>query len=519
MSVNAANTRKAVALLARPGEARERLRAALIEAGATIVLDQDPLQTTRESLTLSAPSAVVMVLEPAVEDCLDELDQAFQTVGAAVIYEEADVVARRAGWEAQRWGRHLIAKLYGHNDVLPPGSENDSLFQPEPGRPATPQQLAVDAPWEPHLSEARERAVDLPEDGLKPFDPETDVFGRNRWAADVYEFEAESGLQVGMETEAAVALAEDRPASSPFAIVLDESVTEEKGAEDTPEPAGMAIPSWETGMGEFAIPAEMATPAPEPAGLDLSLEPVEARQSDFAPLPDPVADFAPDAFAPMEPEPTGAESLPSASEYAPPPVAEASPLSEMSLSLVDIEPTADPSERVPGAVLVMAGIGGPDAVRRLLSELPPDFPRPVLVQLRLDGGRYDNLVKQLARASGLPVELAKLGDRLQRSVAYVLPEDVSVHFGAGVAHFVAPDIGEDVIATLPPAESGVLMLSGSDPMRVELSLALGARGGYLAGQVVEGCYDPVAVNLLAAEGVELGTPSQLATELIQRWIE
>ena len=42
-----------------------------------------------------------------------------------------------------------------------------------------------------------------------------------------------------------------------------------------------------------------------------------------------------------------------------------------------------------GAVLIEAGLGGPDAVRQLLGELPEGFPRPVLVRLRLDGGRYD----------------------------------------------------------------------------------------------------------------------------------
>ena len=64
--------------------------------------------------------------------------------------------------------------------------------------------------------------------------------------------------------------------------------------------------------------------------------------------------------------------------------------------------------------MLFAGIGGPDAVRKLLAELPPDLSRPVLVQLRLDGGRYDNLVKQLERVSALPVLLAKAGEAAAR---------------------------------------------------------------------------------------------------------
>lgn len=517
MSANDVNAVKPVALLARPGEAHERLRAALIDAGAMIVLDQDPLLTTRESLIRSAPSAVVMMLEPAVEDCLEELEMAFQAIGTAVIYEEADVVARRAGWESQRWGRHLIAKLYGHNDVLPPGSEKDGAFQLEPGKPVTPQELAAGAQWEPHLHEALERAEDLPEDSLKPFNPDTDVFGGSRWSTEAEDAEAEADV----EPEAG---AEE---SSPFAIVLENLAEEEIEEEETPQ-----LPDDEPLAEPDPVVQQESSPSQQPARLEPKFENFGFSMemmlpSDSSPPPETEAetetDFSPESFVFPESAPPRAASVPPplgpvpepVPEYVPEPIPERPP----SLSLVDIEPTIDPRERVAGAILVMAGIGGPDAVRRLLSELPPDFPRPVLVQLRLDGGRYDNLVKQMSRVSGLPVTLADVGERLRRANTYVLPENVGVHFENGTAHFVEAVIGDDVIAALPPAESGVLMLSGSDPMRVEMALALSARGGYLAGQAVDGCYDPVAVNLLAADGIELGTPAQLATELMRRWIE
>ena len=62
-----------------------------------------------------------------------------------------------------------------------------------------------------------------------------------------------------------------------------------------------------------------------------------------------------------------------------------------------------------GAVLVLAGIGGPDAVRQLLGALPAGFPRPVLVQQRLDGGRYDRLVAQMQRATHAAGEAGRAG--------------------------------------------------------------------------------------------------------------
>ena len=70
---------------------------------------------------------------------------------------------------------------------------------------------------------------------------------------------------------------------------------------------------------------------------------------------------------------------------------------------------------------------------------------------------------------------------------------------------------------MAPAESAVLVLSGADPARVDAILALASRGGHVAGQALEGCYDAAAVKLLAAGGAELGTPAQLAEWLTARW--
>jgi len=77
--------------------------------------------------------------------------------------------------------------------------------------------------------------------------------------------------------------------------------------------------------------------------------------------------------------------------------------------------------------------------------------------------------------------------------------------------------GGEPIEALPPAESAAIVLSGADTGRVDAVLALAARGGYVAGQALEGCYDAAAVTLLAAGGVELGTPARLAEQLVARW--
>lgn len=440
-----------VALLARPGQARERLREALHQVGAAIVLEDDPAAIDAQTLADAAPSAVLIALEPAIEDALERLDAALDLPGITVIFDEADLAARREGWEAQRWARHLAAKLQGHQDVLPPGRENDTGLQPEPGLPVTPAQLHEGAPIGFHVEEAASFATTVPGDSFYAWQPPADV-------APGFE-----ELQFSRDQAAA---------------------------------------------GDVAAPATV----PEAAAAS--------------------------AAAPVEPEPASAPPALPASAWslvdddAPLVVQARAPLSQMQistegLSLVALDSEADAATdpatgrataAAQGAVLVMAGIGGPDAIRRLLAALPPDFPQPLLVQLRLDGGRYANLVKQIARVSALPVLLAEAGATVGAGNVYILPDDVGVRGGEGAGlRFVVQDAGASVVAGLPAAHSAVLLLSGSDPQQVDDVVALAAQGAWVAGQTGDGCYDPVAGAHLIGRGHPGGDPVQLAQALSARW--
>ncbi|MBB5942476.1 chemotaxis protein CheB [Xanthomonas sp. 3307] len=434
-----------VALLARPGKARERLREALHLVGAAIVLEDDPGAIDAQTLADAAPSAVLIALEPAIEDALERLDAALALPGITVIFDEAELAARREGWEAQRWARHLAAKLQGHQDVLPPGRETETGLQPEPGLPATPAQLHDAAPIGVHVDEAASFAEAAPEDGMYTWQPPADV-------------------APGFE-ELQFARAEAAASEAPV-------VPAAPHADATP-----------------------AAPAAAPAALPAS---AWSLVDDDAPLSAP---------PPREPQ----RSVQFSTEG-------------LSLVALDSEEPTSPSGAGPGAradaargaVLVMAGIGGPDAIRRLLAALPERFPLPLLVQLRLDGGRYGNLVKQIARVSALPVLLAEAGEPVVPGNVYILPDDVGVHGTAGL-RFVAQDAGASVVAGLPAAHSAVLLLSGSDPQQVEAVLALAAQGAWVAGQSGDGCYDPAAGAQLILQGHPGGDPAQLAQALTARW--
>ncbi|MDW7603302.1 chemotaxis protein, partial [Stenotrophomonas maltophilia] len=244
-------------------------------------------------------------LEAAIEDALERLEAVLSAPGLTLVFDEAELAARRDGWEAQRWGRHLAAKLHGHQQVLPPGAEEEPSLQLEPGHPApapAPQEEAL----RPHLEQALSWADDVPADGL--YSP----------PADLHE---------------PIALEQALAALQPV----------------VPEP--LDPPSAPQAL------AEPAAPGTPPVSFDhtawsLVEESIEA--------------------------PVSAEAV--ASVVAPQPSFDTD-----HLSLVDLDAAAPAGARA-ASLLVLAGIGGPDALRRLLGALPASLSVPVLVHMRLDGG-------------------------------------------------------------------------------------------------------------------------------------
>lgn len=407
MSVNDVMPPPAVALLARPGTARERLREALALAGTELVLEEDPQVLAPEVLLACSPHAVVVALEPAVEDALERLEEALSSPDFVLVFDEAEVAARREGWEMQRWARHLAAKLHGRRNVLPPGAEEEDELLPEPGLSDAARVPETSEPLSFHLNEAADAAHAVPGDSMfhEPLpEPETE------------------------------------PAQPVSTLLADHS-------------------TWAL-LDDDVVHAAPATVAGTP-GVSSSFE-------------------------------------------------------STALSLVDIEPAAAPRHGARGAVVVLAGIGGPDALRRLLGALPAQLDVPVLVRMPLDGARYGNLVKQMARVSALPVALAEADADVLEGHVYILPDDTAVDLRDGRLHFQVQAGGLD-LATLPAPESAVILLSGAGLAQVEPALALAEAGAWVGGQVGEGCYDPAAATAVVAAGRFAGEPQELAQAIGARW--
>ncbi|QNR96488.1 chemotaxis protein [Stenotrophomonas sp. 169] len=425
MSVNDVMPPPAVALLAREGAARDRLREALAQADVALVLEEDPNVLDPAALLAVAPQAVVIALEPAVEDALERLDAVLSSPDFTLVFDEAELAARREGWETQRWARHLAAKLHGHRQVLPPGAEVEEELVPEPGLPDTPEQLHANAPLAFHVDEAVDAADLLAGDSL---------------------YEPPGPWQPSQVTERDVEQTTDR--HEPAAI------------------SSPVLPSVPLDHGSWSLLDDEASFAPA-ARVDAGPPPLPAFDSDR-------------------------------------------------LSLVEMDEAAGPRRGAKGAVVVLAGIGGPDALRRLLAALPARLDVPLLVRMPLDGARYGNLVKQMARVSPLPVELAEIGADVVEGQVYILSDDTAAALRDGGLYFLGSAQGLD-LAALPPAHSAVILLSGADLSQVDPALTLAEAGAWVGGQVGEGCYDPAAATAVVAAGMFAGEPQELAQAISARW--
>ena len=437
MSVSEAQVAPAVALLARPGAARERLREALSHADVQLVLEDDPNTLEARVLQEARPQFVVIALEAAIEDALERLEAVLSAPGLTLVFDEAELAARRDGWEAQRWGRHLAAKLHGHQQVLPPGAEDEPALQLEPGHPAPPPAPREEA-LQPHLDQALSWADEVPADSL--YAP---------------------------------------PAHLHEPIALEQALAAVQPV--VPEP--LDLPSPPPAL------AEPAAPAAPPISFDHTAWSL-VEESIEAP-------------APAEVVATVAAPQPS--------------FDTDHLSLVDLDAAAPAGARA-ASLLVLAGIGGPDALRRLLGALPASLSVPVLVHMRLDGGRYGNLVKQMARVSPLPVQLAEAGQRAIPGEVHVLADDIGVRTAPDGLHFLS-DANGIAIAGLPAEHTALVLLSGADLAHVGPALDLAAAGAWVAGQVGEGCYDPAAATAVVAAGMVAGEPQELAQAIAVRWGE
>lgn len=555
-----------IALLARAGTARDQLRRALVEAGAQIVAEGDPSELDPEQVSAQSPTVFLVSLEPAIEAALDRFDGVFGRQGVEVMYDDAEVTSKLDGWDLNRWARHLASKLLG-TEGLPPapgGSQSvpEAQLRLAPGLPPTPAELMDHARLEDYTADSSELADWVPvSQSLTPPSESSDGSDAGAdfsvsWEAassasqeDEFHLDTDLGIDLDLSELDFATGASDAPASS--AADSDQSASPVLGGLDLGE--NVRFSSFDKAGGD----SELGDLDADVAQLAAQLEAFEKNdQRSVAVDPgftiaveaEPARSESPavgarDANAgparPVEARGGGSSSRSAAptfdfsdlslapAEGAPPPISTApivpkfntsAPTVELSLAAVNGEASAAsaPARQAKGAVLVLAGLGGPDAVRQLLSSLPEKLAVPVLLYQHLEVGKHERLVEQMAKISRLPVVLAREGGVPEAGKVTMLPAGMTATASDAALTFASGPMS-GLISALPPADSMIIVLSGTDPLLVPMILAAKDAGGTVLAQDPEVCFDAVAAEAIRREGAEVYPALGLARQIAARW--
>lgn len=560
-----------VALLARPGDARDQLRRALAELGAQLVAEGDPAELDPGTVAGEKPSVVLISLEPAIEDSLSRFDDLLAAPGIQVMYDDAEVTRQLDGWDLARWARHVAAKLVGSDLLPPPPGGADHLpeidLSPEPGAPPTPAEEMAGEKLEDYAAESLALSEWVPStpslaqspvattDTTDTIDPQAG-FEDASLDLDLGDLEQALGrVDAQVQTAPRQPDADDDLDFDPSNLDIDLSALPEEGAplpslndsDELDSEAPLLIDVDLSGPVSFssfneeetslsgAIDDDVAALAAQLDAFEAKDQRQTARQPDFATgqsLQPPRSPAAAPQEMPKKPAlaASGFGSLTLLSmdeDVAAHPAAAASaatvPRPDLAslgagLSLADLgEQMHSDAAPMTGALLVLAGLGGPDAVRQLLAALPSTLPVPVLLYQHLDTGKHDRLVGQLAKASRLPIELAEEGRLAFPARVAVLPPGLGVSYGDNNFRFIRVEQLSSVVASLPAAGSVVLVLSGADPSVVPALLDLRSAGALVLAQDPASCFDAVAARQVIQAGAVAARPGELAALVLERW--
>ena len=632
-----ADTGVRVALLAKAGESRNQLRAALQDLGADLVCEGDPTELNPSAVRELNPKVLVVSLEPAIEAALDKFDDLLGSSNIEVVYDDAEVSGNLKGWDLNRWARHLAAKIIG-TDLMPPVPAGSAMAahdewqpQPQPGAPETPAQAMADAKLEDYLHDTQSLATDVPvnesySDALQRDVPEPQAEPEAETSLDVNLDDLEQAMRLNVTDDQHEPLAETKielesrapavnelelaefdgfmsaataaaeidndfiapeAAASESIVNLDEedfitfdnaqaeihdeislgddasfdidlsaleNTEVESNASKTSsldfEDSAATLANFEISEQPVTFAKYQADDAVEmSSSMDDDVAALAAQLDEFEKNDNRVAAQNMDFGNLQQSTPTTApvqqtaNNTNSGSEQI---TKEMPKFNASSLSLLDMdaeiqvhgavqvaatsallkrnkftleaiegeEPSEKPLSDV-GAVLILAGMGGPDAVRQLLKALPDTLNVPVLLYQHLEVGKHDRLVAQLQKVSNLPVYLAVQGQTAEPGQVAVMPVGVGLDLVENELFFGGAESQQALVESLPARHSVVIVLSGAATETAAAAAHVQSQGGLALAQDPGNCFEPAAAQALLQQGGKTAEIPALASMVLE----
>lgn len=193
-------------------------------------------------------------------------------------------------------------------------------------------------------------------------------------------------------------------------------------------------------------------------------------------------------------------------------------------------PSPAASGEIARVILLGASIGGPDALRSFLGELPADFPAVFVLAQHLDSGFFERLADQLQKISKLPVKLPQDGARIGLGEILVIGSGERARLDRKgnlslepfeVRPAYSPSIDQmlkDAADTFG-AQATAIIFSGMAGDAIEGAAYLVSRGGEVWVQDAASCVVSSMVDGIQSRGLSefSGSPRELARQCITRF--
>jgi CheB methylesterase len=465
-----------VIILGLEGPAREQLVNALSDYGVMPLWVGKPSQTNPEQMAEYNPNKVIVSLEPTIEMDLEPYSDLLSRTTVTVLYDDAEITRSLSGWDLNRWARHLAAKLLG-KELLPARAKTSEAKEDDAG-------LDFSIDWEPG-PEVQPRVEPVEVAVVAPEIAETHVAWQDTGHYDALEINSDElnaeleKLNASLSRGAAMSEASDSLQLTSFTEPLSDEPMNYDEAK-LPEYSLEFVTDY--GRTEELPSAEDAASTHSSADREAILRELTNQVAEI-----PRFDLSKYALVDADP------------------VVEASETQ----NLQDGNPQSEFESRP--LILVISGLGGPTALRKLLQQVNAGFSKIIVISHEIDVMQLEKLRDQLQKISKIPMLLPLTDEFLKKGNIYILNKKQTIQStslgyqciaGNGLSGYIL-QMDHDV---------DIVILSGADEQLSQPLIQVSSLLNNLHVQAPDECFEPALAQLLINTGAPL-----LDHDVVEHW--
>jgi chemotaxis response regulator CheB len=494
-----------VVVMGLEGSSRDQLVSALSEFGVTPVWVGKPLQSNPEELLELNPNRVIVSLEPSIEQDLEAYSDFLSRPTVTVLYDDAETTRALSGWDLNRWARHMASKLL-NKELLPQSAtvtessnENDLL-----------EDHSIQ--WDTKVDELETEAQATPTTAMQHTDISVDTESHISWndtghydTLEINPDELNAALEHLNASLSNASQSEHLLDTTPAGNALLEIPIDDSSSlqllpfDDELQDVRDGINANSKTINAFSS-NEFSLDFDTDFGHDTSNQSAEGLESQSKTDSDAILLELTNQVA----------EIPhfDLSKYA---LLDAELDTESSEAGLDSLENAKNERKLKQLLLVISGLGGPSAMRMLLSEIKPSFNGVIVISHDIDSMQLPKLRDQLQKISKIPMLTLETDEFLKNGNIYVLNKQQTIQSTSLGYQCIAGISLSGYILQMDP-NVDIVILSGADPLLSQALIQVSSLLSNIHVQAPDDCFEPT----LAQHLVNIGAPL-VNHEILEQW--